>query len=266
MGTENALRIETLEKSFFPGQGVGTAGKQLMVLSKISMSINEGEFVGLLGPSGCGKSTLLNIVAGFIQADKGLVLFQGLPVTRPSPERSVLFQDSVLFPWLTVKENIIYGLKNRKEKREIIEEKYLRTIQLVELNGFDHFYPKQLSGGMQQRAALARVLIMESPMLLMDEPFASLDAQTRMLMQQLLLDIEKEIRPTILMVTHDIEEALILSDRILIMGKLPGQIIHEVKVPFSRPRDLSMIGKSEFGKIKDELRRVLFDCKSSVCK
>lgn len=259
MENKTALVIDKVDKSFSVKTGKKSEVGLLQVLRAISMSVMEGEIIGLLGPSGCGKSTLLNIVAGFDQPDKGEVLFQGEPVIIPSPERGVLFQSAVLFPWFTVKENIVYGLRNRRENQERIEIKYRQYIELVGLKGFDGYYPNQLSGGMQQRAALARALIMGPRMLLMDEPFAALDAQTRMLMQQLLLGISEQIKPTILFITHDIEEALILSDRVLVMSKLPGEIIYEVTVPFSRPRDLSMIGSYGFAKMKDEIRQYLFN-------
>lgn len=255
MNNEKNLIIDKVEKNFFLSSGKG----ELKVLEDISLHIDEGEIIALLGPSGCGKSTLLNIVAGFEKPDEGQVLFMDKAISAPSPERGVVFQSAVLFPWLTVKQNIAYGLKLHKQKHEVIEEKCSRYIQLVGLEGFENYYPNQLSGGMQQRVALARVLVLEPRILLMDEPFAALDAQTRIAMQQLLLSISIQIRPTVLFVTHDVEEALILADKVYVMSKLPGQIICEVKVPFKRPRPISITGSIEFSKIKSDILELLFN-------
>lgn len=255
MKNEKKLIIDKVEKSFFLPSGKG----RLKVLEDISLNADEGEIIALLGPSGCGKSTLLNIAAGFEKPDEGQVLFMGKPVVMPSPQRGVVFQSAVLFPWLTVKQNIAYGLKLHKQKHEAIEKKGSRYIQLVGLEGFENYYPNQLSGGMQQRVALARVLVLEPRMLLMDEPFAALDAQTRIAMQQLLLSISAQIKPTVMFVTHDVEEALILADRVYVMSKLPGRIICEEEVPFKRPRPISIIGSIEFSKIKSEILELLFN-------
>lgn len=254
MNSKKELVIASLTKSFSsPGDK-----ESLKVLEGISLSIETAEIVALLGPSGCGKSTILNIVAGFEKPDEGQVFFMGNPVIAPSTERGVVFQSAVLFPWLTVKQNIAYGLELKKQEAFDIERECSRYIQLVGLEGFEDYYPKQLSGGMQQKVALARVLILEPRMLLMDEPFAALDAQTRMAMQQLLLSISQELRPTVMFVTHDVEEALILADKVYVMSKLPGKIISEIEVPFKRPRMISIIGSFEFSKIKSEILELLF--------
>ncbi|UWG98723.1 ABC transporter ATP-binding protein [Dehalobacter sp. DCM] len=251
MKNEIAFVMNKVNKNF-------SSGKQLLkVLEDVSLEIEEGELVALLGPSGCGKSTLINLAACFEKPDDGQVLFMGRPITMPSPQRGVVFQSAQLFPWLTVKQNISYGLTLQKQKKEIIEDKCSKYIQLVKLEGFEYYYPPQLSGGMQQRVALARVLIMEPRMLLMDEPFAALDAQTRLAMQQLLLSIAREIEPTVLFVTHDVEEALFLADKVLVMSRLPGRIIHEVKVPFQRPRPISLIGSTAFSKLKRSILALL---------
>lgn len=255
MNIEKELIIEKVEKSFVLSSGAC----KLKVLQDFSMDIKKGEIIALLGPSGCGKSTLLNIVAGFEKVDLGKVLFMGQPITAPSPQRGVVFQSGVLFPWLTVKQNIAYGLKLAKEGYEIIEEKCSQYIQLVGLEGFEDYYPNQLSGGMQQRVAIARILVLQPRMLLMDEPFGALDAQTRLAMQQLLLSISIKIKPTILLVTHDVEEALLLADRVYIMTKLPGRILREVEVPFKKPRSISLIGSYEFSNLKNEILKLLFD-------
>lgn len=233
--------------------------KRLQVLEDIALQIGEGEIIALLGPSGCGKSTILNIAAGFEAPDAGKVLFLGEPVTVPSSQRGVVFQSDVLFPWLTVRQNIAYGLKLQKLESLSMEKKCGKYIDLVGLKGFEHYYPHQLSGGMKQRVALARVLVMEPKMLLMDEPFGSLDAQTRISMQQLLMSISDQLNPSVLFVTHDVEEALILADRIYVMSKLPGRIIHEISVPFPKPRPISLLGNPLFSETKGEILQLLFD-------
>lgn len=210
-----------------------------------------------MGPSGCGKSTLLNIIAGFDKQDQGTVLFRGQPTSMPSPQRGVVFQSGVLFPWLTVKENIAYGLKLKKEDKKTIEKECESYMHLVGLEGFENYYPNQLSGGMQQRVALARVLVLQPSMLLMDEPFGALDAQTRIAMQQLLLSISSHVKPTILFVTHDVEEALILADRIYIMSKLPGKIVQQIEVPFKKPRPITIFSNGEFIKLKSSILKFL---------
>lgn len=254
MSKDSVLHLQHVWKSF-PSP---TGGAPLDVLEDITFEIGKGEIVTLIGPSGCGKSTVLNLAAGFEIPDKGTLLFDDEPITAPSAKRGVVFQSPVLFPWLTVKQNIAYGMKLRKVDRSLIEEKCKEHIGLVELQGFEHYYPHQLSGGMQQRVSLARVLIMEPKMLLMDEPFASLDAQTRFSMQQLLLSISAQLSPSILFITHDVEEALLLSDRIYVMSRLPGRIRHEIPISFSIPRDISLFSDPGFAKLKRQILQLLF--------
>lgn len=243
------LHVDGISKSFStPGQK-----GSLQVLEDIRFQIREGEFVSILGPSGCGKSTFLNILAGFESADVGHVACCGEPVKAPSPERAVVFQSPVLFPWLNVESNILYGLKLRKENGKGLQEMASEYMRAVGLDGFEKYYPSQLSGGMQQRAALARALILRPKVLLMDEPFASLDAQTRYSMQQLLLKLWEEYRHTIVFITHDVEEALLISDRICIMSKRPGRIIDEIPVAFERPRSLSITATQEFSMLKGHI-------------
>lgn len=260
MGLDNALKINQVDKVFPLPSGNGG----LKVLEDISLEVAQGEVIALVGPSGCGKSTLLNIVAGFEKPDRGQVLFMGKQVTAPSSERGVVFQSAVLFPWLNVEQNIAFGLKQNKEPKDRIKEKCRRLIRLVGLEGFESYYPEQLSGGMQQRVALARVLVLEPHMLLMDEPFAALDAQTRMAMQQLLLSIVRELSPTVLIVTHDVDEALLLADKVYVMSKLPGRIIRELKVDLARPRHLSVMSTPEFSRLKSEILELLFDGKREL--
>lgn len=254
MSREKVFIMDNVCKSF-PSPG---GDKRLTVLENITLELGEGEIVALIGPSGCGKSTILNIAAGFEAPDEGDVLFNGEPVVEPSSKRGVVFQSAVLFPWLTVAQNIAYGLTLRKLDGNLINEKCKKYIDLVGLSGFEHYYPHQLSGGMQQRVSIARVLIMEPKMLLMDEPFASLDAQTRISMQQLLLSISLQLNPSILFITHDVEEALILADRIYVMGKLPGRIKHQISVPFPKPRSISLLGNPLFSETKHQILQLLF--------
>lgn len=254
MNKEKELSIDKVEKSYPVPSGLG----RLKILDNVSLHVDKGEIIAILGPSGCGKSTILNIAAGFEKPDEGLVTFDGKQITMPSTERGVVFQSAVLFPWLTVDQNIAYGLKLRRHKRETIERICRTHIEMVGLAGFEGYYPEQLSGGMQQRVALARVLAMEPRMLLMDEPFAALDAQTRIAMQQLLQSISNMLKPTIMFVTHDVEEALILADRIYVMSRLPGRIVREIKVPFERPRKISVVGEAGFAEMKREILELLF--------
>lgn len=258
MKDKKEMVINNLVKEFSSPLKSSSKTGRLKVLDGISINIDQGEIIAILGPSGCGKSTLLNIMAGFEMPDQGSVSFQGQLVQGPSPERGVVFQSAILFPWLTVQENIAYGLTLKKyrdqEKATVCE----RLIQLVGLEGFEEYYPHQLSGGMQQRTSLARVLALKPRVLLMDEPFAALDALSRLKMQQLLLSIWEQLQTTIVFVTHDVEEALILADKIYVMSKLPGHIIREIIVPFTRPRPVSLIGNVEFSKIKSDILELLF--------
>ncbi len=255
MSRENVLVMRDVWKSFPSPLGEEPLG----VLEDITIEIGESEIVTLIGPSGCGKSTVLNLAAGFESPDRGTLLFSGEPITEPSAKRGVVFQSAVLFPWLTVKQNIAYGLKLQKQDRGLIEKKCAEYIGLVGLEGFESYYPHQLSGGMQQRVSLARVLIMEPQMLLMDEPFASLDAQTRISMQQLLLSISAQLKPSILFITHDVEEALLLSDRIYVMSRLPGRVRHEIPVPFPKSRGISLVADPDFMGLKRGILGLLFN-------
>lgn len=241
------LSIKNIKKSYM------NQNKKLLVLNEISLDINPGEIVSIVGPSGCGKSTLLNIIAGFENIDSGEILYKGKAIDGSSSERGVVFQSACLFPWLNVRDNIAYGLKIKKVNKDFIKKQVEQYIKYIGLDGFENFYPNELSGGMQQRVALARVLIMEPKLLLMDEPFAVLDFQTRLEMQSLVLRLWDKFKPTILIVTHDIEEAVLLSDRILVMSKTTGQISYEFTVPFKRPRCLTLIQDLEFHQLKSEV-------------
>ena len=215
-------------------------------LEDVSLSVGEGEFVALLGPSGCGKSTLLNLLAGFEELSGGTLLFDGATVKRPGPDRGVVFQEAALFPWLSVWENVVFGPRVQGVPRDVYEPKARELLRLVGLEALSEALPVQLSGGMRQRVGIARVLVMNPRALLMDEPFGALDAQTRLVMQQLLLDVWQSLGTTVLFVTHDIDEAILLSDRICIMSARPGRIIRTIPVNLARPRSIESLTSSDF--------------------
>ncbi|GAB6390880.1 MAG: ABC transporter ATP-binding protein, nitrate/sulfonate/bicarbonate transport system [Treponematales bacterium] len=230
---ENAaavIEIKELRKSFPQNEGEAIA-----VLDDVNLHFDPGEFIALIGPSGCGKSTLLRVIAGLTQADSGGIFVDGVPVAGPGFERGLVFQDPTLFPWMTIYENIAYGLRSRgayqKEKRRIPG-----YFKLVGLEGFEKSYPHHLSGGMAQRAALARALVNDPKVLLLDEPLGALDAFTRMNMQDEILNIWKERRQTIVMVTHDVDEAIYMASRIVVMSARPAKIERVITVEIGRPR------------------------------
>jgi ABC-type nitrate/sulfonate/bicarbonate transport system ATPase subunit len=234
---------------------VSPQGERIEALKDINLEVEEafsptgrdiGEFRVLLGPSGCGKSTLLRLVAGLDQPDSGEIIVNGQHVRGPSRDRGMVFQKYTSFPWLSVEDNIAYGLKINGVPAEQRKETVSHLLKAVGLTEFAGVYPETLSGGMQQRVAIARTLALRPSVILMDEPFGALDAQTRSEMQQLLLEIWDETACTILFVTHDVEEAIYLADRIFIMSSHPGTIVEDVQVPFDRPRDLALKEKSEF--------------------
>ena len=234
----------------------GTPGisHPLTVLEDFSLQAEKGEFIVILGPSGCGKSTILNILAGFAQPTTGTVHCAGEQVTSPAPERGVVFQEDTLFPWLTVKENILFGPRcQRLAPLPDVTEK----LKIIGLQDFEHHYPAELSGGMKQRVALARVLINEPAVLLMDEPFGGLDALTREEMQLLLSDLHARLRPTVLFVTHDVEEAVFLADRVLVLSARPGRLRADIRIDIPRPRKQSDRELPTFTHHKSELRRHL---------
>ncbi len=220
------------------------------VLKEISFEIREGEILCLLGPSGCGKTTVLNIIAGFQNPTQGEVLINGKFVNRPGPDRGVIFQEHGLFPWRTALENILFGpevMGKKSPETLALADQY---IDLIGLRGFQNHYPHELSGGMQQRVSIARVLVNQPDILLMDEPFGKLDAQTRAQMQVLLLDLWEKVRPTILFITHDIDEAIFLGDRIFVMSARPGRVIREIEVELDRPRDYEVVTSANYLEIK----------------
>ena len=225
-------------------------GRRMVALQDISLEIPHGQFVCLLGPSGCGKSTLLNAVAGFAPPTTGRVLADGVPVAGPGPERGMVFQEYALFPWMTVEQNVGFGLEIKGMARAQIAARVGELLKLLSLEDFAKRYPKDLSGGMRQRVAIARVLALDSPILLMDEPFGALDALTRRNLQDELLRIWAELKKTIIFVTHSIEEAIYLADRIVVMTYRPGTIKRDILVDLPRLRDPAA---PEFNALKREL-------------
>jgi NitT/TauT family transport system ATP-binding protein len=219
-------------------------------LDNVDFRIGEGEFVALLGPSGCGKSTLLNLLAGFEPLSEGALTFDGRTISKPGPDRGVVFQEAALLPWLNVWENVTFGPKVQGAPRSVYEAKAREILKIVGLEKFHEALPVQLSGGMRQRVGIARVLVMEPRALLMDEPFGALDAQTRLSMQQLLLEVWQRLKTTVLFVTHDIDEAILLADRVCVMTARPGRITRDIPITLPRPRSLDDLTTSDFTRFK----------------
>ena len=226
---------------------------RLTALGGVNLTIMDGEFVSIVGPSGCGKTTFLSVVDGLIAATAGRILVDGKEVTKPGPDRAVVFQDASLLPWRTVLRNVLYGLECLGVKTREAKERAAHFIEMVGLSGFEHHYPYELSGGMQQRVNLARALVMDPKILLMDEPFASLDAQTREVMQEELLRIWMQAGKTVLFVTHQIDEAIYLSDRIVVFSGRPGQVKEIIPVTIERPRRLAVKRETRFHQIEDRI-------------
>jgi NitT/TauT family transport system ATP-binding protein len=212
-------------------------GRMVHAIQDLSLDIECGEFVTVIGPSGCGKTTLLNILAGFEQPSAGQVLLEGRPIEGPGADRGVVFQEYALFPWLTLRQNVEYGPREHGLPASVVRDRADQTLAMVRLAGAENRYPHELSGGMRQRAALARVLVNDPKILLMDEPFAALDAQTRGRLQQEVARLWTESRKTVFFVTHSVEEAVLLADRVVAMSALPGRIKADVRIDLPRPRD-----------------------------
>ncbi len=228
-------------------------GGSVTAVDNLDLTVRDKEFVCIVGPSGCGKSTLLRVVAGLTRPASGEVMLDGMRVNEPGADRGMVFQSYTLFPWLTVQGNVKFGPRLRGLSQDECTETARRFIDLVGLTGFEHAYPKELSGGMQQRAAIARALANDPEILLMDEPFGALDAQTRTLMQELLLKIWEQTHKTVLFVTHDIEEAILLADRVYVMTARPGKIKREVNVSLTRPRTVEVFDSEEFIRLRREV-------------
>ncbi|APA90481.1 ABC transporter ATP-binding protein (plasmid) [Paraburkholderia sprentiae WSM5005] len=248
---ETILEVRDLKKRFETRQGEYTA------LDGLNFKTHRREFVCVIGPSGCGKSTLIRILAGLERPTSGEVLLDGKPVDGPGADRGMVFQGYTLFPWLTVKKNVMFGLNMNGSGKDQAEREALQWLDMVGLTKFANVYPHQLSGGMKQRVAIARALANRPRILLMDEPFGALDAQTRTKMQNHLLDIWRNIDVTILFITHDLDEAIFLADRILVLKANPGQVQELIEVPVSRPRDYSQGTSPEFVATKSRLEALI---------
>ena len=236
------LKIEAMSRVFPGVQG----GPPTQALERTDLEVEDNDFICLLGPSGCGKSTLLRLVAGLDAPTTGRVLLDGQPVSSPGPDRGMVFQSYTLFPWLSVRQNVLFG---SRAKPEVANSLIIR----MGLRGFENHYPKMLSGGMQQRTALARALANDPKILLLDEPFGALDNQTRALMQELLLGIWEADRKTVLFVTHDIDEAIFMANRVAVMSARPGRIKSDVRIELPHPRHYTMKTSPEFSRYKAEL-------------
>jgi NitT/TauT family transport system ATP-binding protein len=239
-GTESASGRETATAMIeidHVSQTFQTSGREShLAISDISLRIEDGAFVSILGPSGCGKSTLLYIVGGFVNPTEGVAKVKGTAITGPGPDRGPVFQEFALFPWKNVLGNVMYGLRQQGVPRAEAEAQSRRLIEMVGLKGFENFYPKELSGGMKQRVAIARTLAYRPAVLLMDEPFGALDAHTRTRLQNDLLNIWERDRKTVLFVTHSVDEAVFLSDKLVVMTRAPGRVKQIVEIDLPRPR------------------------------
>jgi ABC-type nitrate/sulfonate/bicarbonate transport system ATPase subunit len=245
------IEIRAVHKEFAKGE------RRVVALEDIDLTVAEREFVAILGPSGCGKSTLLNMVAGFDLPTRGSVKVAGEEILAPAPSRGVVFQEPALFPWLTVMDNVVFGPKTLGQSTADYRVRAAEIIEAVGLSGFEASYPAELSGGMRQRVGIARVLIMEPKVLLMDEPFGSLDAQTRTLMQELLLALWERHHQTVLFITHDIEEAVLLADRVCVMTARPGRIKKSIDVRMPRPRSIELTTSPEFNALRREVLELI---------
>jgi NitT/TauT family transport system ATP-binding protein len=248
------LRLEGINMSFASRQG------RVEALKDVDLTIHPGEFVCLVGPSGCGKSTLLNVLAGLIRPDNGVALKDGQPIRKAGPDRAVIFQEAALFPWLTAVQNVEFALKHVRDKRER-RQRAMDHLQTVHLGRFASSYPHELSGGMRQRVAIARALALDPDVLLMDEPFAALDAQTRDLLIEEVQRIWLETRKTVVFVTHNVLEAVTLADRVICMGARPGCIKMELPVSLARPRevespDTARIARTILDSLQDEIAKI----------
>ena len=253
VGASVRVRFEGVSLEFPTPRGM------LRVVDEVTYDIREGEFVAVIGPSGCGKTTMMNMLAGFITPTRGRVLLDGKPVAGPGPERGVIFQEYGVFPWLTVRDNIAFGMRlraNRKPSEDVaaVCERYM---QLMGLSDFATAYPKTLSGGMRQRLALARAYAVRPAFLLMDEPFGALDAQTRSNMQNLLLQVLETERKTVMLITHSVEEAIYLASKIVMVTARPARVREIIEVPFAYPRDEHLHERPEFGALRSHIREAV---------
>jgi len=249
------MSVEGLTRIF------GENGNSVVALDRINFEVRKREFISVIGPSGCGKSTLIRILAGLDYPSDGGVLLDGMPVEGPGADRGMVFQNYTLFPWLTVKQNVTFGPNMKGTPKLRAEKKAMEWLDLVGLTDFADAYPAQLSGGMKQRVAIARALANQPRILLMDEPFGALDAQTRCSMQSHLLKIWEAVDVTILFITHDLDEAIYLSDRIVVLGARPGRIQEIIEVPVSRPRSTEQLLSAHFLATKKRLEELIYQRK-----
>jgi NitT/TauT family transport system ATP-binding protein len=245
------LSVKSLKKSF------GKNGAEHVVFDNMSIDIHRREFVCVIGPSGCGKSTFIRMVAGLDECTSGVILLDGHAVCGPGPDRGMVFQGYTLFPWLTVKANVMFGLRMAGKSRDLSDREARQWLDMVGLSKFADSYPHELSGGMKQRVAIARALANEPRILIMDEPFGALDAQTRCQMQAYLLQIWKKVDVTILFITHDLDEAIYLSDRILVMGSNPGRVDEFIENPVPRPRSPAQFISPAYLAVKARLEQLI---------
>ena len=246
-----AVRTLTIE--------AGSPCERIAVLDALDLDVAPGEFVCVLGPSGCGKSTLLGALAGHIATARGAIVVDGDAVRAPHPSRGLVFQQHTLFPWHSVIDNVAFGLKMKGVDARTRRREAAEMLALVGLSGIEARYPAQLSGGMQQRVEIARALMSRPSVLLMDEPFGALDAQTRRMMQTLLLDVWTQVRTTVLFVTHDIDEALLLGDRVVMLSRRPARIVADLRVPFARPRGAATTADAAFADLKRRCLELLHE-------
>ncbi|HET6409244.1 MAG TPA: ABC transporter ATP-binding protein [Chthoniobacteraceae bacterium] len=245
------LSVKGLRKDF------GSNGETHTVFDEVSLDIHRREFVTIIGPSGCGKSTFIRIVAGLDDASGGEILLDGKAIHGPGPDRGMVFQGYTLFPWQTVKQNVMFGLEMRGKAWNTAESEARQWLEMVGLSKFENSYPHELSGGMKQRVAIARALANEPRILIMDEPFGALDALTRCKMQSYLLQIWKKVDVTILFITHDLDEAVLLSDRIMVLGVNPGGVREVIENPVPRPRSVAQMLSPEFLSVKHRLDELI---------
>jgi NitT/TauT family transport system ATP-binding protein len=248
---EVILSVQDLKKSFVSN------GTERVVFDHLSFDVHRREFITIIGPSGCGKSTFIRIAAGLDESSGGAILLSGLPVTGPGPDRGMVFQGYTLFPWLSVKRNVMFGLQMKGRSDMEAESLARQWIAMVGLEKFEDSYPHELSGGMKQRVAIARALANEPRVLIMDEPFGALDSQTRAKMQAHLIEIWKKVDITILFITHDLDEAILLSDRVLVLGVNPGGLVEFIENPVPRPRSPKQITSPEFIALKARLDELI---------
>ena len=250
----NKLEISHVTKRYWTGRDA----REVLALADVSLSVADGEFMALVGPSGCGKTSLLNIVAGLLPFEEGTVAIDGKKVDGPGIDRSVVFQHSSLLPWRTISGNVRYGMEmQRRFDEKTMRERTDSFVKMVGLSGFERHFPSELSGGMQQRVNLARALASDPAVLLMDEPFAALDAQTREFMQAELLKIWAKAKKTVLFITHQINESIYLADRVAVMCARPGRIKEVFHVPFERPRTLALKREPRFLQLEDAVWQLI---------